>query len=97
VEAAGERIARRLGRRAPARCLDPATALVTHPRTVPLSVDDGEVVAHFPEARDGATSPIEAKLYPSRRRAWIFADPRAEPDRLMPICLRHSEAEAPRS
>jgi hypothetical protein len=75
----------------------PPTALVTHPRTVPLSVDDGEVVAHFPEARDGATFPIGAKIDLARQRARVFADPRAEPDRLSPIRLRHPEAEDPRA
>ena len=38
----------------------PPTALVAHPRTVPLSVDDGEVVDRFPAARDGATFRVRA-------------------------------------
>ena len=33
----------------------PPTALVAHPRTVPLSADDGEIVYRVPAARDGAT------------------------------------------
>ncbi len=31
----------------------PPTALVAHPRTVPLSPDDGQLLAHFPAGHDG--------------------------------------------
>lgn len=70
----------------------PPTALIAHPRTVPLTVDDGEVVDHFPESRDGATFRIRTKVNLASLRARVFADPRSEPDGLPPIRLRHPEA-----
>ncbi|WP_422924596.1 hypothetical protein [Singulisphaera sp. PoT] len=69
----------------------PPTALVAHPRTVPLSVDDGEIVAQFPAARDGTTFSIPNKLNLAKGRARVFADPHADPDSLPPIRLRHPE------
>jgi hypothetical protein len=69
----------------------PPTALVAHPRTVPLSVDDGEIVARFPTAQDGATFPIRSALDLAKHRARLFTDPRAAPDSLTPIRLRHPE------
>ncbi len=74
----------------------PPTALVMHPRTVPLSADDGEIVAQFPAARDGATFPIPPKINLAKTRARIFADPHVEPDTLPPIRLRHPENGATR-
>jgi len=74
----------------------PPTVLVTHPRTVPLSADDGTIAAGFPAAADGATFPLPAGVDLRRVRARIFADPRAEPDQLAPIRLRHPEAGATR-
>jgi hypothetical protein len=44
----------------PAGAAIPPTALVAHPRTVPLSVHDGQVVAQFPAARDGASFGVRA-------------------------------------
>ena len=38
----------------------PPTALVAHPRTVPLSIDDGAIVGRVPRRRDGATFPIDS-------------------------------------
>jgi hypothetical protein len=75
----------------------PPTALVAHPRTVPLSVDDGEIVANFPSSHDGATFPIMSRLDLSQHRARVFADPRAEPDSLPPIRLQHPESDAARA
>jgi hypothetical protein len=74
----------------------PPTVLVTHPRAVPLSPDDGAVVAEFPAARDGAVFPLPSGVNLKRARARIFADPRAEPETLAPIRLRHPEADATR-
>jgi hypothetical protein len=74
----------------------PPTVLVTHSRTVPLSADDGTLVAEFPASQDGATFPLPSGVNLSRSRARIFADPRAEPDGLPPIRLRHPEAGATR-
>ncbi len=70
----------------------PPTALVAHPRTVPLSVDDGEVIDRFPAARDGSTFRVRPGVNLSDRRARVFADPHVDPDGLPPIRLRHPEA-----
>jgi len=69
----------------------PPTVLVAHPRTVPLSVDDGEIVTQFPAARDGMTFPIASKVNLAKSRARVFADPHVDPDSLSPIRLRHPE------
>ncbi|WP_074312018.1 hypothetical protein [Singulisphaera sp. GP187] len=75
----------------PAGAEIPPTALVAHPRTIPLSVDDGEIVQQFPASRDGSTFPIRSKLNLANQRARIFADPHTEPDNMPPIRLRHPE------
>jgi len=75
----------------PAGASIPPTALVAHPRTVPLSPDDGEIVARFPAAIDGQTFPIPTKADLNRHRARVFADPASDPDGLPPIRLRHPE------
>jgi hypothetical protein len=74
----------------------PPTALVAHPRTVPLSADDGEIVVRFPAATDGETFTIPSTVDLTRQRARIFADPHADPDGLPPIRLRHPEGGATR-
>ena len=38
----------------PASSVVPPMVLVAHERAVPLSVDDGQIVARFPAGRDGA-------------------------------------------
>jgi len=75
----------------------PPTVLVTHPRTVPLSADDGTIVAEFPAARDGATFPLPAGVDVRRVPARVFADPRVEPENLPPILMRHPEVDAARA
>jgi hypothetical protein len=74
----------------------PPTALVAHPRTVPLSADDGEIVVRFPAATDGETFTIPPTVDLTRQRVRIFADPHADPDGLPPIRLRHPEGGATR-
>ena len=74
----------------------PPTALVTHPRTVPLSADDGEIVVRFPAASDGETFTIPPTVDLARQRARVFADPHADPDGLPPIRIRHPEGGATR-
>lgn len=69
----------------------PPTALVAHPRTVPLTVDDGDVVDEFPASRDGATFRIQTKVNLGQHRARVFVDPRADPVNQAPIRLRHPE------
>ncbi|WP_193378441.1 hypothetical protein, partial [Singulisphaera acidiphila] len=81
----------------PAGAEIPPTALVAHPRTIPLSVDDGEIVQQFPASRDGSTFPIQSKLDLAKQRARIFADPHTEPDSMPPIRLRHPENGATRA
>jgi hypothetical protein len=70
----------------------PPTALVAHPRTLPLSIDDGSIVAEFPAANDGATFPINARIDLAKQRARVFADSRTGAPDLPPIRLRHPEA-----
>ena len=70
----------------------PRTALVAHPRTLPLSIDDGAIVAEFPAARDGATFPISSGIDLAKQRARVFADSRTGAADLPPIRLRHPEA-----
>jgi hypothetical protein len=70
----------------------PPTALVTHPRTLPLSIDDGAIVAEFPAAHDGATFPINAGIDLAKQRARVFADSRTGAADLPPYRLRHPEA-----
>jgi hypothetical protein len=70
----------------------PPLALVTHPRSVPLTVDDGEIVATFPGSRDGTTFSIDGKVVISRDHSRLFADPKADLVGLPPIVLRHPEA-----
>jgi hypothetical protein len=70
----------------------PAMALVAHPRTVPLTVDDGQVVDQFPASRDGATFRVRSKINLANHRARVFVDPRSDPVGQVPIRLRHPEA-----
>jgi hypothetical protein len=69
----------------------PPTALVVHPRTLPLSVDDGTIVAEFPAAHDGATFAINSGVDLAKQRARLFANPRLSLEDLPPIRLRHPE------
>jgi hypothetical protein len=70
----------------------PPTALVAHPRTWPLSIDDGTIVAEFAAARDGATFAINASVDLAKQRARNFADHRNGAEDHPPIRLRHPEA-----
>ncbi len=70
----------------------PPTALVTHPRTVPLSADDGWIIARFPASIDGATFTIPTAADLTQGRARIFADPTADPEGQLPIRFRHPDA-----
>ena len=69
----------------------PPMVLVVHPRAVPLSVDDGQIVTHFPAGRDGAKFPIRSTANLSSHYARVFIDPNVQPDVLTPIRLRHPE------
>lgn len=74
----------------------PPLALVAHARAVPLSAEDGEVVAHFPAAADGSTFRFRARAEFAGQQARLFVDPRAAPDGVAPIRLRHPEARGTR-
>ncbi len=74
----------------------PPTVLVAHPRTVPLSADDGETVAVFPAASDGEQFSIRTNLDTGTHRMRIFTDPHATLENMPPIRLRHPEAEGTR-
>ena len=57
-----------------------------------MSVDDGQIVAHFPAGRDGAQFRIRTPLNLSQYGIRVFPDPNVEPDALIPIRLRHPES-----
>ena len=80
----------------PSGSVIPPTVLVAHPRTVPLSADDGETVAAFPASHDGEQFTIRTKADLSAHRLRIFTDPHSAPDGQTPIRLRHPEAEGTR-
>jgi len=80
----------------PAGAPIPPTALVVHPRTVPLSTDDGEIAARFPATRDGQTFPIPVTVDLTRNRARVFADPRSDPEGSPPIRIQHPEGNPTR-
>jgi hypothetical protein len=75
----------------PADTAIPPTVLVAHPRTVPLTADDGQVVDHFPASRDGETFKVSTELNLSDFHIRVFADPTIDPDTLSPIQFRHPE------
>ncbi len=70
----------------------PPMVLVAHQRVVPLSVDDGQIVARFPSGSDGSHFPVRIPPTLSRHNARVFPDPNVEPDALVPIRLRHPES-----
>ena len=74
----------------------PPMVLVAHHRVVPLSVDDGQIVARFPSGRDGTQFPVRIPPNLPRHHARVFPDPNVEPDDLIPIRLRHPETGATR-
>jgi hypothetical protein len=70
----------------------PPMVMVAHQRVVPLSVDDGQIVARFPLGSDGSQFPVRIPPNFSRQNARVFPDPNVEPDALVPIRLRHPES-----
>jgi tetratricopeptide (TPR) repeat protein len=70
----------------------PPMVLVAHHRAVPLSATDGQIVARFPAARDGARFPINRAVSLAQHSARVFLDPNTAPDDLFPVRLRHPEA-----
>jgi hypothetical protein len=74
----------------------PPMVLVAHQRAVPLSVDDGQIVARFPSGTDGGAFPVRIPANLPRQHARVFPDPNVEPDAIVPIRLRHPEIGATR-
>ena len=70
----------------------PPMVLVANDRAIPLSAEDGEVVARLPAGQDGASHPIRTTLNLARYGVRAFLDPMVEPSSLVPIRLRHPEA-----
>lgn len=74
----------------------PPLVLVGHPRTIPLSADDGEILDRVPAGRDGDSLRLNLNHRASVLNLRIFPDPTAPPQELLPIRLRHPEAERTR-
>ena len=70
----------------------PRMVLVANERAVPLSAEDGEIVARLPACLDGTTHAIRTPLNLSRIGVRAFLDPTIDPGSLPPIRLRHPEA-----
>ena len=77
----------------PAGSKVPPTALVSHPRAVPMTVDDGDIVDRFPAAHDGDAFPIRACQTIQPDRVRLFLDPQADPDSLAHVKLIHPQVE----
>jgi tetratricopeptide (TPR) repeat protein len=80
----------------PASSVLPAMVVVAHPRTVPLSVDDGEIVARLPAVRNGARFSIRPPFNLTGHGVRVFPDPGVEPDAQIPIRFRHPETGSTR-
>jgi len=75
----------------PAGAAVPRMVLVANERAVPLSAEDGQIVARLPAGQDGATHAIRTPLNLSRVGVRAFLDPTIDPGFLPPIRLRHPE------
>ncbi|WP_165229130.1 hypothetical protein [Aquisphaera insulae] len=75
----------------------PPMVLVANLRAIPLSTEDGEVIARFPAGRDGASHPIRTAFPLGRSGVRAFIDPLADPASIPPIRLRHPEDGATRA
>lgn len=74
----------------------PPLVLVGHPRTVPLSADDGVILAEFPSSRGGDHFRFAPDSRANSCRLRLFVHPNTPADEIAPIRLRHSEAERTR-
>ncbi len=75
----------------PAGAAVPPMVVVANPRAVPLSADDGDIIARLPVSQDGATHAIRTALNLSRLNVRAFPDPASDPASIPPIRLRHPE------
>jgi hypothetical protein len=80
----------------PAGAAIPPMVLVANQRAIPLSAEDGEIVARLPAARDGARHAIQAPPNLARCGVRAFADPTLELGSYSPIRIRHPEMGATR-
>jgi tetratricopeptide (TPR) repeat protein len=80
----------------PAGATTPPLVVVAHPRAVPLSVDDGQIVARIPAVGDGARVPLPGSFRLDGHGVRVFLDPTASPDTLVPIRFRHPETGSTR-
>lgn len=74
----------------------PPLVVVAHPRTIPVSHDDGDVMARLPAGQDRDQHQFRARRSLAKGGIRVFADPRADSNSVCPIRLRHPDAEAPR-
>jgi hypothetical protein len=80
----------------PAGATTPPLVVVVHPRAVPLSVDDGQIIARVPAAGDGTRVPIPVPFRLNGHGVRVFLDPSIPPDALVPIRFRHPETGSTR-
>jgi len=74
----------------------PAMVLVAHPRAVPLSVDDGQIVARFPAGPAATRYPVRTAVNLAKHGVRAFPDPQIEPALIVPVRLQHPENGATR-
>jgi hypothetical protein len=80
----------------PAGATTPPLVVVAHPRAVPLSADDGQIVARVPADADGTRVPIAVPFRLNGHGVRVFLDPSIPPDSLVPIRFRHPETGSTR-
>jgi hypothetical protein len=65
--------------------------VVANERAIPLSADDGQIIARLPAGKDGAVHVIRSALNLAKVGVRAFLDPTLDPGSLPPIRLRHPE------
>jgi hypothetical protein len=74
----------------------PPLVVIANERAVPVSADDGRVIARLPAGHDGSRHVVQAPGSLARSQIRAFIDPSLEPDSLPPIRLRHPETGSTR-
>jgi hypothetical protein len=74
----------------------PRMVVVANERAIPLSADDGQIVAKLPAGKDGAAHPIRTTLNLAKVGVRAFLDPTLDPGSLPPVRLRHPETDLAR-
>lgn len=75
----------------------PPLVLVANERAIPLSPDDGEIIARIPACRGATTHSVRSRLNLARWRVRAFPDPTLEPGTIPPFRLRHPDSEPTRA